>query len=238
MKNGSFIKGAFVVAAASLALSAAPVAQAGVLTGSSLSGEGVTINYNNAATNTTAGVFTGSFDFDGAGPIPVVNNILFWCVDIFKHVTNPFSYDGYTAAIFQSPPLGFSPGRQLDLARLFANNFGTALSDAQHSAAFQLAIWDILFDTDANLSTIGAGQFGVTAGNATTINMAQGYVNGLGNGNPSLLAVQFTSRTNQDFITPGTPLQVPEPSPLPLLIIGAAGMLFAMRRRNAVPHRS
>ena len=50
MKNGSFIKGAFVAAAASFALSAAPIAQAGVLTGSSLSGEGVTINYNGDTT--------------------------------------------------------------------------------------------------------------------------------------------------------------------------------------------
>jgi len=111
MKNGSFVKGAFVAAAVSLALSAASVAQAGVLTGSSLSGEGVTINYNGAATATTAGVFTGTFDVDGAGPTPAVN-VLFWCVDIFKHVTNPFSYSGYTAAIFESPPLTFDATRQ------------------------------------------------------------------------------------------------------------------------------
>ena len=240
MKNGSFVKGAFVAAAVSLALSAASVAQAGVLTGSSLSGEGVTINYNGAATATTAGVFTGTFDVDGAGPTPAVN-VLFWCVDIFKHVTNPFSYSGYTAAIFESPPLTFDASRQQNLARLFANNFGTALSDAQHSAAFQLAIWDVLFDSDANLSTSGAGQFGVTAGNATTIGMAQTYVNGLSNPVPPLVAIQFTSADHQDFITPGLVpglncerCQVPEPSPLPLLVIGAAGMLFAMRRRIAV----
>ncbi len=34
MKNGSFVKGAFVAAVASLAVSAVPMAQAGVLTGS------------------------------------------------------------------------------------------------------------------------------------------------------------------------------------------------------------
>jgi hypothetical protein len=239
MKTGSFIKGAFFAAAASLALSAAPISHAGVLTSSSLTGEGVTINYNGANSGTTAGVFTGTFDADGPGGSAPVN-ILYWCVDILKHVSfPPFSYDGYTAAAFQSPPLGFSAGRQLDLARLFANNFGTALSDAQHSAAFQLAIWDVLFDNDANLSTYGgAGQFGLSAGNAATIAMAQGYVSNLGGGNPQLLAVQFTSREHQDFITPGTPFLVPEPSPLPLLGAGLAVMLFAMRRRTAIQHRN
>ena len=239
----AFIKGAFAAVAASFALSAAPFAQAGVLTGSGISGEAVTITYNGAATATTAGVFTGTFDADGAGPIPVVNNILLWCIDIFQRVSNPFSYPDYTAAIYQSAPLTFSAARQQDLARLFANNYGTALSDAQHKAAFQLAIWDILFDTDANLLTAGAVGFGAT-GNAATIALAQTYITGLGTGTPSLLAVQFTSPDHQDFITPGlipgvncVTCQVPEPSPLPLLVIGAAGMLFAMRRRIAVPHR-
>ena len=68
--------------------------------------------------------------------------------------------------------------------------------------------------------------------------MAQGYLTNLGLGNPQLLAVQFTSRDHQDFITPGTPFLVPEPSPLPLLGAGLAVKLFAMRRRNAVPHRN
>jgi hypothetical protein len=128
------------------------------------------------------------------------------------------------------------------LARLFSNNFGDAFDDAQHSAAFQLAIWDILFDTDANLLTAGPAGFGAT-GNGTTIALAQSYIAALGGPVPSLLAVQFTSREHQDFITPGLVpglncapggCQVPEPSPLPLLVIGAAGMLFAMRRRIAV----
>ncbi len=232
MKN---IRGAFFAAAAGLALSAAPIAQAGILTSSSLSGENVTINYNNANAGTTAGVFTGTFDF-GSGPV----GIFYWCVDILKHVSfPPFSYDGYTAAPYESPPLTFDATRQLNLLRLFTNNFGTAMSDSQHSAAFQIAVWDVLFDDDANISTYGgAGQFGLSAGNAATIQMAQGYVAGLGGGNPQFPLTQLTSREHQDFVTPGTPGLVPEPSPLPLLGAGLAAMLFALRRRTAVPHRT
>ncbi len=215
------------------------------MTGSGISGEGVTITYNGAATNTTAGVFTGTFDADGAGPIPVVNNILLWCIDIFQRVSNPFSYPDYTAAIYQSAPLTFSAGAAAGSGATVRQQLTARRCPTPSTqAAFQLAIWDILFDTDANLSTAGAVGFGAT-GNAATINLAQGYIAGLGTGTPSLLAVQFTSGEHQDFITPGlipgvncVTCQVPEPSPLPLLVIGAAGMLFAMRRRIAVPHRS
>jgi hypothetical protein len=118
------------------------------------------------------------------------------------------------------------------LARLFTNDLSQALLDAQHSAAFQIAIWDILFDNDGNLSTSGGvGQFGAS-GNATTIAWAQGYLDNLGSGAASYPLIQLTSRANQDFITPGPLGQVPEPSPLPLVGAGLAAMMFAMRRRK------
>ena len=224
MKHGSFLKRALFTGAACLALAAVPGAQAGVLTSSGLSGQGVTVNVNGSSAGTTAGVFTGTFDSAA---------IIFWCIDLFKHVSfPPFSYSGYTAAVFQSPPLGFSAARQLDLARLFTNDFGLALSDAQHSAAFQLAIWDILYDNDGNLSTYGgAGQFGVSSGNAATLALAQGWLNTLGGGSPTYPLVQLTSADHQDFITPSLPRLLPEPAALPLLGAGLAAMMFAMRRR-------
>jgi len=234
MKTGSFLKGALLAGATSIALSAATIAHAGILTSSSLSGQAVTINVNGSSAGTTAGAFTGTFD-GGSGPV----GIIFWCVDVFKHVSfPPFSYSGYTAAPFESPPLAFDATRQANLARLFTNNFGTALSDAQHSAAFQIAIWDILFDNDigtslTSISTYGgAGQFGLSAGNATTIGIAQGYVNALGTGTPTYPLIQLTSTDRQDFVTPGPLRLLPEPSPLPLLGVGLALMMFAMRRRQ------
>ena len=215
-----------------LALSAASITHAGILTSSSLSGQGVTINVNGSSTGTTAGAFTGTFDdLLGGGPV----GIIFWCIDLFKHVSYPpFSYTGYTAATFESAPLTFDAIRQLNLARLFTNEFSNALTSAQNSAAFQIAIWDILYDNDATISTYGgAGQFGISSGNAATIALAQSWVNNLGSGTPQYPLTQLTSNDHQDFITPGVPGLLPEPSPLPLLGAGLAVMMFAMRRRKA-----
>jgi hypothetical protein len=93
------------------------------------------------------------------------------------------------------------------------------------SAAFQLAIWEIWFDTDNNLN-LSTGAFRADPGTSpAVVNLAQGYLNAIGNGStpaPGWTLYEFTSPDKQNYlsVTNSPPLrQVPEPSVL--LLIGA-----------------
>jgi hypothetical protein len=232
MKILSIVKGA-LFACASLALaSAATVANASVLYTSGYTGQAVTIEYNGVSQSTSAIAFTGA-TLDG-NPIPD-----FWCIDLSKHVPYPPwslpGIPGYTAATFQSAPLGFSAGQVQDLRNLFATKLGSAFTDAEHTAAFQLAIWDILFDDDRNLSTFATGFGVVSIGDPNTVGLAQGWLNGLAAlPASSFQLTQLTSTDHQNFIYPGTPFRVPEPADVALVGIGLVAMMFFRRRRAAV----
>jgi hypothetical protein len=238
-KESFFLKRALLLGAACAALTVASAGQAGTLTTSAQLGESVTISWNGVSESTAAIAFIGA-TFDGSPIDP------FWCVDLTKNVPYPgWSLGGYTQATFQSSPLGFSPAQQLNLRRLFSNDYGFALTDANNAAAFQLAIWDLLFDTDLNLATYqgasGANNtstFGVVSvsdSGAGTLALAQGWINTAKGGTPPTSAFvlsQFTSRENQDFVSSTPPKLVPEPTGLALLGAGLVSMMLVTRRRK------
>jgi len=233
MENQSAVKRALLTVAAFAALSVAPIGQAGILATTGWTGESVTIDYNGVNQSTAALAALGA-TFNG-NPIDP-----FWCVDLAKHVPfPPWSITGYTLAPFETAPLVFSAPQQQNLRKLFSSQLGSAFTDAQHTAAFQLAIWDILFDNDNDLSTYGPGGFGVVSiGDPGTVPLAQGYINSLaGLPTSSFVLFQLTSGNNQDFITPGGSFRVPEPAGIALLGAGLLALVL-IRRRRADPAAS
>jgi PEP-CTERM motif-containing protein len=246
MKTESLLKRLSLVGAACAAMSLAPVGQAHVLGSTGLFGDTVTISYNSDS-GVLAGAFTGA-TWDG---VPIPN---FWCIDLDHQVSLPFSYPAYTAAPFQSFPLTFTGTEVNNLQTLFSNNYSPALlfSSTDAAAAFQLAIWDILFDNDGMLSTpdpnTGGGSgpgsgFGLVSAPPGVATLAQAWIDAAEKGPQSPFSL--TQLTNasvppyQNFILPGgTPilLNAPEPTGLALLGAGLIAMMFVMRRRRADVH--
>ena len=165
----------------------------------------------------STGAFTGTLDG---------NPITFFCFELTQSFGfgNTYTYDDSIQ----------SGGMYDTLSELFTEAFATSTSSTLNSAAFQLAVWEILEETTPGSLSPGVNQgtFWVTNdhGNTTTVTAANALIAGL----PStgLYTIHLLSNGNrQDFIYGNLPLkQVPEPAPL--LLVGAAlvAMLFALRR--------
>lgn len=166
----------------------------------------------------STGAFTGTLNG---------NPIVFFCFEL----TQSFSF-GSTYTYDDSVQSG---GKFTTLSELFTEAFATATVSTLNSAAFQLAVWEILEETTPGSLSPGVNQgtFYVTNdhGNTSTVAAANALIAGL----PSTAGYTIHllhSETNQDFIY-GGPLSLQVPEPAPLVLIGAAMVaLFALRRRT------
>ena len=248
-----------ILAALSFATSAAlgfafsgPNPQPGSLTwnGAANGYVSVSISSNSGASysSVSSGEFQGYFDpaseADAAGP-EADDFLRFFCIDLFHFATTgPLTYtrdvgvDGSHTALDAA-----------ELSRLFDQfypnaSFGTfynggqtpfgSFSDATHSAAFQLAVWEIWYDSDMNLST---GTFRAAPSAVTTL--AQTYLTAVGTGStpaPGWTLYEFTNHSNaQDYLsaTFSQPLRtVPEPGMLLLVGVGTLAAWGGIKRRR------
>lgn len=156
-----------------------------------------------------------------AGPYRMndgTQDFLAWCIDIFQYVGNGVAYTVNPNALSQE--------RTSLLSRLFTSFIGE-VDDAESGAAMQLAIWEIVNETDSML-TLGSGNFSAS-NNTDAIELANFWLGNMGNDEGYSLTY-YTSASKQDLMT-GTPSPVPVPAALLMLVTGL-GALGAMRRRN------
>ena len=176
-------------------------------------------NGNTNLGSPSAGAFAGTLD-----NVPIV----FFCVELDQ----TFSFNPQPPYVYQvSLP---NNATFTLLGRLFTESFGQ-VNDPTTSAAFQLAVWEIMFGSDMNLSN--AADFHVTSGPAGTVSLAQTWLDFLVN-NPNSADgydVYFLyNREHQNFVYGGPlPFLVPEPAPLLLFGIALLAMIGITRRRGS-----
>jgi len=214
--------------AGAVALSVIPVAHA-----TSLMGTGYSAVGSEPVSVTAPGASTGAGSFVGFwNGLPIT----FWCFELTQYFSFNVEYMDYTE----------SPAGNPDLARLFEEVGGPAgaTSSLTNSAAFQLAVWEIRYETTTlpnyNLTagTPTSGNFFATSADPAAVAQANTWLQNLPLTSSYTVSL-LHSDNEQDFVYATRPplrQNLPEPSPLPLLGLGAAAMMFSIRRRAPISH--
>lgn len=183
------------------------------------------------------------------------NSFQTFCIDVTQtfnfNPSNPPSYT-YTLTPLQNAPWDnaqHNTGMGLAKAKLLSelwDNFHSQVTNDDNSAAFQIAVWEIVFETSGNALDLTSGNFKANYGTSqvqgyvklgseyvpTYVKTAQNWLNTLtGNGplDPNLVAL--TSDTAQDQFTFTS---VPAPPGVLLAGIGGLGLVLGRWRRRAI----
>lgn len=157
-----------------------------------------------------------------AGNAPV--SYLTYCVDLLHGLSVP--------GLYTVSPLSqiFNATQETNIVKILAN---TNATNADTSAAIQLAIWEVAFD---NSSSVTAGAFHVAGGNsAAATALANSYLSQLGSWTTQgRTATLLYSQTNQSQVFLNA---VPESATWGMMIVGFGIVGASMRRRAKVTYR-
>ena len=172
-----------------------------------------------------AGGFSLSGDIFGNGD----ENFVAWCLDIVRYLADDTEYE-VTDTPFDEDSL--TTVQVIDIGRLFNTaRLGLDLASDAKSAGFQLALWEIIYETGAEFK-LATGNLTVT-GEGAAIAAGQAFLDNLG-GNVtqswSLVFLQSTTETGNQNLVTATPVPVPAAAGLLLLALG--GLAAAGRRRR------
>jgi len=185
-----------------------------------------TVTFSLLAPNASAGgsVYAGGFaTVLNGGP-----SFVSYCVDLYQHISFGTLYPEYTAP--GTTHVFANDRAYADLGRLYANA-GT-IDTSIREAAFQIAVWEIAYETTAGPYDLSSGAARFSGGSAATtgaLGLASTWLAGLGAGTgPGIEVIE--SRDHQDVIF----APVPEPSTMALMLAGlVASAGFARKARNA-----
>lgn len=217
------------IVAAVVALAAFGPAHADNVTFTGFAHGSETVNFALSAPNiaTSGSVYAGGFaTVLNGGP-----SFETYCVDVYQHIAFGTLYPEYTGP--GTSHVFVNDRAYADLGRLY--NVAGVVDTSVEEAAFQIAVWEIAYETTPGPYTLagGAAQFsGGTASSSGALTLASSWLANLGPG-PSRPIAVLESSLHQDVIY----APVPEPSSVALMLSGLVVASGVARRRGAKAKR-
>ena len=218
------------IVAAALALAASAPARADDVTFTGFAHGSQSVDYSLVAPNvsTSGSAAAGGFaTVLNGGP-----SFVSYCVDLYQHITFGTLYPEYT------PPgtshVFINPRAYDDLGRLY--NVAGVVDTSVEEAAFQIAVWEIAYETTVGPYSLasGAARFsGGTAASSGALTLASSWLAGVG-GAPVRPIDVIESTDHQDVIF----APIPEPSSVALMLTGLVVAGGIARRRRAKTEES
>jgi hypothetical protein len=112
-----------------------------------------------------------------------------------------------------------------DIRRLYASHYSPSLSGSD-AAAFQLAVWEIVYESSAHAYTLNSGLLAALGTSVTTLATANNFLSTMGTAKASLAALSSPNQQDQLVLVP-----LPTAAWMGLgLLASAAGVSYARRR--------
>ena len=150
-----------------------------------------------------------------------------YCADLYEPVGFGTTYPEYNVVAGASHSFANS-NANVDIGKLYAE--GNLVNDATTQAAFQIAIWEIAYETSGSYDlSMGSAQFtGGTADSSGALALAGAWLNALASTtNTSFTVTTYESAGHQDMVS-----AVPEPATYALTAAGLLCVVFLLRRRG------
>jgi hypothetical protein len=161
-----------------------------------------------------------------------------WCADLWQTLSfnTAYSLGAGQTYTYQPSMVGYvTAARTLtqatvdDLSRLYTQAHTAIVGNSSNSAALQLAMWEVLFETSGSYDLAAGNVFAASSPIRAT---ATAWLTNLGSYSPDYVVSGYVSTSRQDVIVFAP---VPEPGTYALLLAGLGMMGFIMRRRTGNP---